>query len=296
MTLLFQEPFDDNNFASRGWYDITGGTISTTEHIPGSNGSLECRFLQGATGSYGKNPGRHLFTETDNIHISYWIKHSSNWVGSGLTKPYHPHIFYLMTNLETIYVAPAYTYLTAYIEENMGYPMISLQDGKNIDETQIGVNLVNTTENRAVTGCNGTQQNIGQYHVDCYTCNTGITGRTHCNDTQWRGLTPYFFDAIEKVNWHHIEAQFKLNSISNNIGQPDGIIRYWYDGNLEIDHNNVILRTGQHSTMKFHQLLLSPYIGDGSPVDQTFWIDDLTVSIPDTSCPPVICDLQLTII
>ena len=29
--------------------------------------------------------------------------------------------------------------------------------------------------------------------------------------------------------------------------------------------------------MKFNQLLVAPYIGDGSPVDQTMWVDDLRV-------------------
>ena len=38
-TLLLQESFDNSNFASRGWYDSTGGAISTSEHIPGSTAS-----------------------------------------------------------------------------------------------------------------------------------------------------------------------------------------------------------------------------------------------------------------
>jgi len=30
--------------------------------------------------------------------------------------------------------------------------------------------------------------------------------------------------------------------------------------------------------MKFNQFLLAPYIGNGSPEEQTMWIDDLTIS------------------
>ncbi len=287
MTILFQEGFEDTNFASRGWYDSTGGTISTIEHIPGSNGSFESRFLQGTQGALSGGPGRHLFTETDSIHISYWIKHSSNWVGSG--KTYHPHMIYILTNLNDIYRGPAYTYLTAYVEENQGYPQMDIQDGQNIDETQIGINLIGITENRSVAGCNGIQPNIGQSSTDCY-----LSGSIHWNGIVWKSTTPYFFDSIEKVKWHHIEALFKLNSISNNIGQPDGIIRQWYDGQLIINHSNVIIRTGKNPTMKFNQFILGPYIGDGSPVDQTIWIDDLIVSIPDTTCPPVQCNLIIT--
>jgi len=40
----------------------------------------------------------------------------------------------------------------------------------------------------------------------------------------------------------------------------------------------VLLRTGAHPTMKFNQLLIGPYIGDGSPVDQSLWVDNLTVA------------------
>jgi hypothetical protein len=40
----------------------------------------------------------------------------------------------------------------------------------------------------------------------------------------------------------------------------------------------VLFRTGAHPTMAFHEILLGPYIGPGSPVEQTVWIDDLTLA------------------
>ncbi|WP_348245900.1 hypothetical protein, partial [Salmonella enterica] len=46
---------------------------------------------------------------------------------------------------------------------------------------------------------------------------------------------------------------------------------------LILDRTNVLLRTGQHPNMRFNQLAIGPYIGDGSPVEQTFWVDELTV-------------------
>jgi hypothetical protein len=45
-----------------------------------------------------------------------------------------------------------------------------------------------------------------------------------------------------------------------------------------IDHSNVMYRTGQHPDMKFNQFAITPYIGDGSPIEQTFWIDNLVLS------------------
>ena len=81
-----------------------------------------------------------------------------------------------------------------------------------------------------------------------------------------------------KNDWHFVEAYFQLNSIVNGKGVPDGIVRYTVDGQTVIEHTNVLYRTGAHPTMQFNQFLIGPYIGAGSPVDQTMWVDDLTVA------------------
>jgi hypothetical protein len=75
-----------------------------------------------------------------------------------------------------------------------------------------------------------------------------------------------------------LEAYFQLNSIQNGKGVVDGIVRYWVDGQIVIEHTNVLLRTGAHASMQFNQFLIAPYIGVGSPVDQTMWVDNLTVA------------------
>ena len=282
--VLFQENFDDNNFTSRGWYDGATGAVDKNEHITGSSASLICHFLLAGTKcnpADGQYTLRHKFTPTNSVYLSYWIKHSSNWVGSG--KPYHPHILLFLTNLNGDYSGLAYTYLTVYVEEAQGYPVFSIQDGQNIDETKIGSDLTTITENRSVAGCNGTPPNMGHYSVDCY-----LNGSVHWNGTVWRSTNAFFFDPNQKSNWHFIEAYFQLNSIVNGIGQQDGIIRYWYDGQLLINHNNIIMKTGKNPSMLFNQFIIAPYIGDGSPVDQTFWIDNLTIadSKPTSTAPP----------
>ncbi len=66
----------------------------------------------------------------------------------------------------------------------------------------------------------------------------------------------------------------------------DGVIKYRLDGKLIIDHNDIIMRTGQYPDMKFKQFLIAPWIGDGSPVDQTFWVDNLTVATSRTDTIP----------
>jgi hypothetical protein len=280
-TILVQEGFEDSNLGSRGWYDNTGNPVTTAEKYAGT-GSLECRFAVGGTNCSGGNLARHSLTGTDSVYIAFYIKYSSNWVGSG--KSYHPHMFYFLTNLDGSYVGPAYTHLTAYIEENGGKPLLALQDGMNIDESRVSQNLVNVTEQRSVAGCNGDSDGYG--NGECYSA-----GSVHWNGKKWYAPS-VFFDSTPssskfKGNWHLVEAYFKLNSIVNGKGATDGILRYWYDGTLIIDRTNVVLRTGAHPSMAFNQFMAAPYIGDGSPVSQSFWVDNLLIATGRPATPPV---------
>lgn len=284
-SILFIEKFENNDFGSRGWYDGSKGTISTTEHISGSTACFECKFLKGKTGCAGGSPARHLFTETDEMYVSYWVKYSANWEGSN--KPYHPHEFNIMTNADDIYVGPAITHLTLYIEQNEGRPLLALQDSKNVDQSCILQNNDNFigcnddfngykfSENRSVAACNGI---VGGYdRRDCFNYGGGY----YYSARVWDMDTVYFKDTqgpYYKNDWHHVEAYFKLNSISGGKGIPDGQIQYWYDSKLLISYDNILMRTAQYPDMKLNQFLIAPYIGDGSPLDQTMWIDELTVA------------------
>lgn len=275
--VLFQEQFEDTNFSARGWYDNTGLQLSSAEHVPGSTRSVEFHFLTGGTTPTSGLAMRRKFTETESAYISFYIKYSSNWDGSN--KPYHPHIFAMVTNVDGDWIGAAYSHLTAYIEANEGEPLLAIQDGRNIDETQVNVDLTGVTENRALAGCNGDSDGYG--NMSCYPM-----GAVHWNWKQWKAGGIYFQDApgpYYKNDWHLVEAYFKLNSIVGGKGVADGIIRYWYDGQLIIDHSDVMLRTAQHPNQKFNQLILAPWIGDGSPVDQKFWIDNLTFATSRTS-------------
>ncbi|MHC4739981.1 MAG: hypothetical protein ACYS9Y_13825, partial [Planctomycetota bacterium] len=270
--IYFTELFDDGNFSSRGWYDNTSLVLSTTEHIPGSTSSAEFHFNQGATTPTSGGGIRKLFTETETVYLSFYIKHSTNWTGSN--QAYHPHEFHFMTNLDGAWGGLADTYSTYYIEENEGEPQLALQDAQNIDESNIGVDLTGITENRAIAGCNGNSDGTG---VDtCYASSPG-----HRNGKTWEAGSVYFQDSTGpyyKADWHFIEAYFQLNSIVEGVGVADGQAKYWYDGELIINHENLILRTGENPNMKFRQFIIAFWIGDGSPVSQTIWVDDLTVA------------------
>ena len=81
-----------------------------------------------------------------------------------------------------------------------------------------------------------------------------------------------------KGDWNHVEVYFQINSIVGGVGRADGVMQYWFNGVLVIDRHDILFRTGARPSINFHQFLIAPYIGDGSPVDQSMWVDDLTVA------------------
>ncbi|HVX38570.1 MAG TPA: hypothetical protein VHB25_03270 [Gemmatimonadaceae bacterium] len=275
-TLLLSESFDDASLAARGWYDLPPQglqAIVTSEHRAGA-GSMQVNLPAGGTVAVPSVTARHLFTPTEAVYVRYWVKHSANWVGSG--QPYHPHEFYLLTTEEDAYAGPSYTHLTIYIEENVradgGYGVLAAQDSKNIDASRLRQDLTAVTEHRAVSGCNG---NPDGTPADCY-----ANGGTWYNAKYWYSRIPIFVNAPGagyKGDWHEVEAYVALNSIANGIGQRDGVAQYWVDGALVIDRHDLVYRTGEHPTMRINRFLIGPYIGDGSPVAQTLWIDDLVL-------------------
>jgi hypothetical protein len=299
--ILFQENFDDAVFVDpeaphdreKSWYDSPRGVISTTERVSGA-GSLQCTFLVGGQGCDGGTPGRRRFTPTEEVYVSFDVKHSANWLHEG-------HLFYILTTENDDFSGLAFTRLTAYIQEANGAPDLELQDGENIDQSQIRINRVGKSENRGANGCNGLgdgpvalaafhpryQTNDGSPDADCWS-----DGSKRINGKYFRTSTSYFQATpgpFYRGDWHHVEAYFKLNSInSSGQGVPDGQLRYWYDGQLILSYDDVLMRTGAHPDMKFNQFVIGPYLSVGSPITKTMWIDNLTVatSRPGASPPP----------
>jgi len=262
--VIFNDPIEDNNFVNRGWYDNTNQVLSNDGAIPGSTQSIEYQYNQGANKPTNGAAMRRKFTASDSVYVSYYVKYSNNWVGS--QQNYHPHEFYLLTNKEGDYSGLAFTNLTAYVEQVDLRPRIAIQDGKNIDTGNINQNLVNVTENRAVSGCNGDSDGTG--NGDCYS----VGGGEYWNGKLWEGSS-----TISRNVWHRVEAFIKLNSVQNGKGIADGVIRYWLDGQLILERENIMLRTAKHADMLMDKIVIAPWIGDGSPITQTMWVDELTV-------------------
>ncbi len=281
--ILFQELFDNNNFIYRRWAGQSKPmTVSTAEHVPGSPGSLEFHWTQGNT---GPDCGGmfHKFSETESVYISFYLKFSPNWVGSGVA--YHPHMIHVMTTMDMA-TGFASSKLNTYIEVVNGYLKFSLQDSKNIDYNCITANggfigcngnpaTYPFTENRSIASCNGIMGDLDGR--DCFDAGGG----SYYSSRQWSGRIKHFSDAAGsyyKADWHFVEIVLKLNTISGGKGQVDGVLRYWFDGEPVFSYDHMIYRTAVYPDMRFDKFVFAPHIGPGSPVDQTFWIDNLTIA------------------
>ncbi|MDP9203410.1 MAG: hypothetical protein M3P26_15975 [Gemmatimonadota bacterium] len=204
------------------------------------------------------------------------MKYSANWVGSN--KPYHPHEFHALSTLDGDYDGPSENYLTVYIEQhylNGGRPRLAMQDNKSVNYSYGALpnNLIGVTENRSTGGCNGVVES--NMFSDCFDF-----GSYWYNAKQITGPVVFQPDPGPgyKNDWNFVEAYFQLNTIVNGIGQADGVMQYWFNGTLIIDRHDILFRTGAHPTLQFNQFLIAPYIGDGSPVDQSMWVDNLRVA------------------
>jgi hypothetical protein len=251
--------------------------LNTTEHVAGSVSSSEYRFNAGSSQPTVGGAQRHKFTPTSSLYISFNVKYSANWVGSGVS--YHPHEMHVMSTLDGDWDGPSSNYMTLYIEtsyQNGGAPRLSIQDNKSINYSygSLPRNLVGVTETRSTAGCNGmAETNMAS---ECFSAGGG----SWYNLKQLKG--PVVFQPSPgpgyKNNWNFVEVFFQLNTIVNGIGQKDGVMQYWFNGTLVIDRHDILFRTGARPTLQFNQFLIAPYIGVGSPVAQSMFIDNLRLA------------------
>jgi hypothetical protein len=273
-TILFQEPFEGSGF-SAGWYDNTSVLMSSTEHTSNSTASAQYHFLAGATTPTTGGAQRHKFAPSNSVYISYNVKYTSNWVGSG--QLYHPHEIYVMSTMDGDYDGPSDAWMTLYLEhsyQNGGKPRLMMQDNKAVN-TSYGtppIDLTNVTEDRSTGSCNGmieTNMSHECFQQGYWFNDKSIIGPVVLQPSPGPGY---------KADWNFVEAYFQLNTISNGKGQADGVMQYWFNGQLIIDRHDIVYRTATRATLQFNKFLIAPYIGDGSPVDQSMFIDNLRVA------------------
>jgi len=150
----------------------------------------------------------------------------------------------------------AFNYLAAYIEQNAGIPRIQIQDGKNIDQSHINVDLTKTTENRAVAGCNGASDAYGA--GNCYIG----SGSTYYNYKMWNANSVYFQSTPGPYymnDWHFVEVSMSLNSIQNGKAsrRPDRVL-VRRDAHPAREECHVQDR--EYPNMQWTQFDIAPYI------------------------------------
>ncbi len=237
--LFFQESFDDAQLAKRDWYD--GNRFRTVGGAHAGPGCLEYEWVAGKETVQGSTPVRRLFEPTEEFAIRFYLKLSPNWGWSGVN--YHPHLVNVLTTENEKYHGPAASHLTLYVEPVNGRLRLAAQDIQNADAPH------GLTQGPLRGGYNGK-----------------------------------FYDSQEVLfkddQWHCVEAYFRLNTLdlAHDRPNPDGIVRGWFDGQLVIEHTDVILRSTDFPRMQFNQLLVAPYFGPGLlPHPQKLWIDELAV-------------------
>lgn len=274
--LLFVETFEDANLAARGWYDNTKILLSTVEHPPGSTSSAQYLFAPGAELPTTGGTQRHKFAPSSSIYISYDVKYSSNWIGSG--RSYHPHEFHVTSTLDGDYDGLSSNWMMVYLEQNYangGRPRLAIQDNKAISTTTGALpnNLIGVTESRSTSGCNGVAE--ANMAFECF-----LSGNSWYNDKQLTGPVLFQPDPGKgyKSDWNFVEAYFELNTVVNGIGQADGVMQYWFNRTLILDRHDILYRTGARPTMQFNQFVIAPYIGGGSPVGQSMFVDNVRLA------------------
>jgi hypothetical protein len=279
-TVLFEEHFDDGDWAARGWYDSPDMITDSGNRVGSSGSSAVFTWAGAGQTTAASRGGRVKFDPVEGFTMSCYMKFSDNWEWTGLG--FHPHLNLFMTNRNGDLDGPAFSHLTTYVEIVDGVPKLLIQDGQNIDQSRVGENLVGVTEMRSAAGGNG--------DADGHGGGAYLNGDVYWNNKYWSADTVLYADdpgPYYKNDWHKVTAHFQLNSIIDGIGVANGVIQLWYDDSLLIDHHDVLYRTGRYPNMKFDQYMLLPYYGPGVPHSQSFWIDELTIVQDEQELPAV---------
>ncbi len=288
------EAFADGAFEARGWYDGPRGRLEAGGPPGAPEGARHflCHLPRGANVCAEGTPGRLALVQPgeeapEGVYLSYLVRYDAGWRGS--ERAYHPHEWYFLTTLDPPFIGPAQTHLTVYVEQTGGRPFIGIQDNRNVhpgcilrnDDQVVGcdggrVEDFPFGENRSVASCNGVMGDLDAR--DCYPSAASQAGWT--STRAWRAPGPVLSGPgpAGSDGWRRVEAVILLNRIVDGVGVPDGRIRLWVDGEEVVASDRVLFRTGRHPDMGFHHLLLAPYIGDGSPVDQRMRLAQVVVA------------------
>ncbi len=275
--VLIDEAFDDDDMASRGWYDAASIATSTTVTAPGSSSSFECRWLQGETNCERGTAMRREFPPTETLYAHLWARHESDFAwGPYAHSPSQINVF---TTADTRFHPPTDARLLVSLSQHDERSVVRFQDNPNVDPGCVFLDDGTTvgcggdpaayafTEERSVCACNGL---VGP--VDGFTCRP-LSVDTYESSRWWRGSAP-----APRGVWHRIELFLHMNTVAGGVGVADGAIRVWLDGEMVLNLSGLLMRTGEHPTMEFAQLFIGPFLAGGAAHAQSMWIDELLVA------------------
>lgn len=80
--------------------------------------------------------------------------------------------------------------------------------------------------------------------------------------------------------WHKIECWFEMNTVTDGVGNSDGVMKVWVNGTSIYNSSTIVYKNNDSYT--FAAIALGPWIstGDGanSPQAQSMWIDDMLIA------------------
>ncbi len=270
--LVMSESFENNNWSARGWYDGTNSTGTTAGGYQGN--ALNWTWVTGNTNPTGFSTIRRILAQSfDEFIIEYYVKHGTGWVGSGVN--YHPHLIHIVSTEDWAvngYGPMAGNHSNLYFESlvngGVNYPQIAHQDRERAVSSRS--DLTGVTETRSANDCDTPRALSGATSGTCYS-----SGGGWYSANTWRSSTVN----IPAGEWVKITSHVKKNTFTAGIGNFDGILRVWVNDALAIESTSVMYAAGTYADTEWNKIALAPYMqpGNGSPANQTMWLDELSV-------------------
>ena len=257
--------WQDNGWDSAFYYDGDPGNVI-------ADGVLELHWQQGNTRP-NQNTGamRAEFTEpVTEFTLDYDVRFEHIWTSSFLNG-----LFYIAESQDgtfwSVHVSNCSVYSAFIIDDGSIYLRSTLQDRErvNINHGTPPVDLRGVTENRAASACN-TPYSASSFEG-------GI-----CEETSISGIyrSMSFADGYKEISrndWFRIRMYCKMNTITSNIGNFDGILRMYVNKELVFFSDEVLYRAGNFPNTRWDKIAFAPFISGGSPIDQTMWIRNAKV-------------------
>ena len=275
-TLLFSESFENTSWAARGWWDDGSSGNAVIASGGQSGNALTWTWAAEADTPTGWGTMRNrLSSAASEFIIEYYVRFTAGWRGSGLD--WHPHLIHMMSTEDGDYSGMSSANSDLYFEVHTGtsspysiVPRTSHQDELrvNISNGAVPNDLVSTTETRSANHCNTPYTLSAATAYDCYSHSGNYYSANH-----WVSSDV----TIPADEWTKVTAYVKRNTFTDGVGNFDGVMKVWVGDNLAISSEQVLYAAGSYQDTAWDKVVLAPYIGSGSPIEQTMRLDELSI-------------------